>query len=601
MKNFFAILMLFFCFNVVVDGSIIARWRMDDNVAVSTLTTAGTIKPDILGTGTVSDTYNGKSSFAFSVLGWQIINDTIPDINDGTTKLMENIEYDSVSNKYWWIASAGLLWQADTMTGTWTYDSQINVNAGAPCLKEFGSKWYNYYTKTDYNIYVQECNTVNGTYVNELLVLSKGAAWGDFDYGRADECYVVEANDGYIMVYMGGQDPNFGANEYEKTGVAWCATPNGTFIKLNGGLPVLSGNAVAGQWNSGMDRAADPYAFQLDANSSTWYVGTTACITGKSLWTIGYFQTTDFITYTAVSTLNPLFAHGASGTWDDYQTLRGAVTKVGDVYYVSYAANASIADPYKGGIAILNINPTWYCWYDGAGVWNISTVKGTQGAAYWSLTSIYPNGTYTAGGTASGTLTVTIDTAARAVVDSVGGRNGIYYRGTPAKATADGSVAGKINSALDFNSTAGESVAIVLSVAGVQSITMWVNPDSIAVTDYPLSVSSANYISIVNGTVTKNGFTTGTQIIYVDGQVSSIIPDTNWHFVVMTSTVAYTTDSAKIGRRGTSGTYYFNGVMDDVRLYDEVLTPAQINFLYRSNDVYFLRRAIRKTLTDSII
>lgn len=48
----------------------------------------------------------------------------------------------------------------------------------------------------------------------------------------------------------------------------------------------------------------------------------------------------------------------------------------------------------------------WYIWWDGTDTWNISTVIGTQGAAYWTRVDPAIEGAYTEGGTATGEATL---------------------------------------------------------------------------------------------------------------------------------------------------------------------------------------------------
>jgi len=52
------------------------------------------------------------------------------------------------------------------------------------------------------------------------------------------------------------------------------------------------------------------------------------------------------------------------------------------------------------------VKSTYYLWWDNSTKWYISTAKGTAGTAYWSRTSTNIEGTYTNGGTATGTATV---------------------------------------------------------------------------------------------------------------------------------------------------------------------------------------------------
>jgi hypothetical protein len=83
-------------------------------------------------------------------------------------------------------------------------------------------------------------------------------------------------------------------------------------------------------------------------------------------------------------------------------------------------------------------------------------------------------------------------------------------------------------------------------------------------TDYVLWINSTDYITIVNGTVTVNGYAAATTTIYVDGALSSVIPDTTGvHSVVVVSDTAFTASNVNFGGNGTN---YFDGLLCDVRM-----------------------------------
>lgn len=138
-------------------------------------------------------------------------------------------------------------------------------------------------------------------------------------------------------------------------------------------------------------------------------------------------------------------------------------------------------------------------------------------------------------------------------------------------------VAGKINGAFDFNGTS-DFGQVGDTESDVKSIVMWVNPDAVGVTDSIIDLNGTDYITIVNGTVTKNGFATGTQIIYVDGVVASIVT-ANWHLIILTSTVGFDANDLDIGRKGSS---YFGGLIDSIMLYSVVLSPDDGKRIYNN-------------------
>lgn len=146
--------------------------------------------------------------------------------------------------------------------------------------------------------------------------------------------------------------------------------------------------------------------------------------------------------------------------------------------------------------------------------------------------------------------------------------------------------AGKIKGAFDFNGSSdfGEVGDIE---ADVKFIAMWVNPDAVNVTDFLIDLNGTDYITIVNGTVTKNGFGTGTQIIYVDGVVASTVT-ANWHFVVLTSTVGFDAHDLEIGRLEGSG--YFAGLMDNVMLWNRIPSGYEIGRQFQNQFSAYRKR-----------
>ena len=92
--------------------------------------------------------------------------------------------------------------------------------------------------------------------------------------------------------------------------------------------------------------------------------------------------------------------------------------------------------------------------------------------------------------------------------------------------------------------------------ASIKTISCWIRPDDITShTDYLIDLNGADYITIVNGTVTVNGFAAATVTIYVDGVESSTIPDTGWHHVLIVSDTGFSASDLDIGRVGGSGNY----------------------------------------------
>ena len=78
--------------------------------------------------------------------------------------------------------------------------------------------------------------------------------------------------------------------------------------------------------------------------------------------------------------------------------------------------------------------------------------------------------------------------------------------------------------------------------------------------------------------MTVNGFAAGsTEVIYVDGVVGTTVT-ANWHHIVITATVGFTASDLDIGRLQGSG--YFDGLIDNVMLFDTTLNIDEAKALY---------------------
>ena len=129
-----------------------------------------------------------------------------------------------------------------------------------------------------------------------------------------------------------------------------------------------------------------------------------------------------------------------------------------------------------------------------------------------------------------------------------------------------------------FQFTAASSMYIDIGAAynGIKTTALWVKPNAISGTDYPIDLNGTDYLTIETGTLTANGFAGGTTVLYVDGVVGTGVT-ADWHFIAITDTSGKNASDLDIGRKDAG---YFDGLIAGVRLYKDVLTASEIRSLY---------------------
>lgn len=113
------------------------------------------------------------------------------------------------------------------------------------------------------------------------------------------------------------------------------------------------------------------------------------------------------------------------------------------------------------------------------------------------------------------------------------------------------------------------------SIPNVQSLSFWVRPAT--TTQSILQLSSSVSVSASNGTITATGFASPT--IYVNGKVGSAITANTWSHIEITSNTAFTADAIKFGVISTT---YFNGKIDEPKLFPYARTKAQVQQDYNA-------------------
>lgn len=164
---------------------------------------------------------------------------------------------------------------------------------------------------------------------------------------------------------------------------------------------------------------------------------------------------------------------------------------------------------------------------------------------------------------------------------STGGHNGTISAATP--------VSGKRGQALDFNGTSAY-VSPGNVGSGIKTISFWLKADTITSRKI-MDFDGTDQIEIDGSSHILATSFPGTTVVYVDGAVASTI-DANWHFITITDTTGVNGSAVDIGRVSSG---YFDGKIDEVRMYSTVLTATQVGDLYRTG-----QEKINMSLTDKL-
>ena len=118
---------------------------------------------------------------------------------------------------------------------------------------------------------------------------------------------------------------------------------------------------------------------------------------------------------------------------------------------------------------------------------------------------------------------------------------------------------------------------IDISAAGptsVQTVLMWVNPDSIAGNNGLTVLNATDTLGIAADTLTAGGFASGT--LYVDGVAGDTVT-ANWHLVGVTVPAGKNANSLFLA---SNAVWAMTGLIGETMLYNRALSSDEIKSVY---------------------
>ncbi len=169
------------------------------------------------------------------------------------------------------------------------------------------------------------------------------------------------------------------------------------------------------------------------------------------------------------------------------------------------------------------------------------------------------------------------------VIDVKGGNNGTFSINTEAR-----NVGGKINDAFDLNGTT-DNIAVSKNFSGTFSLSLWIKvaagfsgPGYLFDFRKPSDSGGAGFFWFdADDKLGKSGGQIYVDTVATDPQTFIPTQDT-WHHLVLSGITIDGPEGYFIGQRH-SGSGFFDGIIDDVRIYEGTLTQAQINTINNSD------------------
>ncbi len=130
--------------------------------------------------------------------------------------------------------------------------------------------------------------------------------------------------------------------------------------------------------------------------------------------------------------------------------------------------------------------------------------------------------------------------------------------------------------ALDFDGS-NDYIDIGSVGAGIQTISFWIEADNITSrTDHVLDLNGTDFIKIVNGEVTVNNIDSPTYYINGASGNRTIGAIDSWYHVAITTSTGINVTDMDIGRVEGESPEYFDGKIDEVRLWNDIRTASEI-------------------------
>jgi hypothetical protein len=140
--------------------------------------------------------------------------------------------------------------------------------------------------------------------------------------------------------------------------------------------------------------------------------------------------------------------------------------------------------------------------------------------------------------------------------------------------------AGKFGNSVTCDGTA-DYLNTATAINGVKTVSLWVYPASAANNYFLNLINSSTYITInSSGVVSATGFTSPS--IYVNGVLNGTVATTAWSQITITSDTAVNANAFAVGLTNDGSNHFCTNTskIDEVRVYNRTLSPAEISQLY---------------------